>query len=51
METMTLNFTTRARYARAVRRLMTCAGYRMTCHGKYMYDDNYYGYVEFIKLA
>lgn len=48
---MTLNFTTRARYARAVRCLMYNTRYKMTCHGKYMWDDNYYGYVEFIKLV
>lgn len=49
METMTLNFTTRERYCRAVRRLLGDGQYRMVVHGKYLFDDNFYGYVEFEK--
>ena len=48
METMTLNFTNKERYGKAVWRLLLGDGqYQMVVFGKYLNDDNYYGYVEF----
>ena len=45
---MTLNFTTKERYKRAVRYMMhDCKHYEMTCHGKYLWNEGYYGYIEF----
>ena len=50
METMTLNFTTKERYGRAVKRLLMDAGrYQMVVYGRYLHDDNYFGFVEFKK--
>lgn len=47
METMTLFFSTKERYARAVQRLILGDGkYEMLCHGRW-YESLTYGYVEF----
>ncbi|MBP3427129.1 MAG: hypothetical protein J6M47_02570 [Clostridia bacterium] len=52
METMTLNFTSKERYGRAVRRLLMGDGqYQMVCFGKWIGHDTYFGYVEFKKRA
>ena len=48
METMTLNFTTKERYGRAVKRLLMDEGrYQMVVYGRYLHDGNYFGFVEF----
>lgn len=48
MGTMTLNFTTKERYARAVRHLMNGNGaYQLVIYGRYLYDGKYFGFVEF----
>ena len=46
--TMTLNFTTRERYSKAVRRLLRDDGqFQIVVYGKYLHDGNYFGFVEF----
>lgn len=47
METMTLFFSTKERYAKAVQRLILGDGdYEMVCHGRWD-EALIYGYVEF----
>lgn len=46
--TMTLNFTNRKRYSKAVRWLLRGDGqFQLVACGKYLYGDINYGYVEF----